>query len=84
MFLTLQIPWSCIDATHAIPTEHVVAAGKYAVERIANPFGFTNHPWIVLRGTKIGAPEAFWLAWRHSSFGAFSVQLEEGRFSIPR
>lgn len=77
MFLTLRIPWRLIDGSSLEPRIHVVDAGRYEVERIPNPFGFTNHPWIVLKGTSIGGPEAFWADWRDDANGDFSVTLED-------
>jgi hypothetical protein len=38
----------------------VVAAGRHEVERINNPHGKEGTPWLVLKGTMIGAAETWW------------------------
>jgi hypothetical protein len=42
-----------------------LAAGSYEVERIDNPLGFAQAPWIVLKGTKTGCTEASLRNWKN-------------------
>lgn len=37
-----------------------VEAGEHIVERVSNPFGNDNTPWLVIVGTDVGASEAYW------------------------
>jgi hypothetical protein len=48
------------DATHELyPQETLVSRGEHAVERIENPFLPAGEPWIVLKGSRIGAAESY-------------------------
>ena len=35
--------------------------GSYELERIENPFVPGGEPWLVLRGSRVGAAEGYWL-----------------------
>jgi len=65
MTLVLKRPWDMFDALKMRDEQRVVlGAGEHEVERIENPLGFKNAPWIVLKGTKIGRTEASLRDWR--------------------
>jgi len=38
----------------------IIPAGRHEIERVPNPDGKINTPWLVLKGTLIGASEPFW------------------------
>ncbi len=83
MSLNLEIPWQCIDASTGVPRTHTLLPGKYEVERIPNPFGYTTQPWIVLKGTKIGGSESFWRYMAKRSWGAFRISLDHDYQAFP-
>lgn len=61
MKLILKTPQMAIDASKGATTERVIIhEGEHEVERIEHPFGLKNDPWLVLKGTKTGAPEGYW------------------------
>lgn len=76
MQLTLNMSWLAIDASKPNTPSVRIPAGKHAVERIPNPFIPDGEPWLVLRGTKIGASEAYWKSWLDDEWGDFSVDLD--------
>lgn len=59
MFIILKRDWHVQDASSPAGTG-LIPAGKHEVERIVIP-ARGNVPWLVLRGTRIGAAEAYWL-----------------------
>ncbi len=63
MFITLRMKWIVIDGSTSNMRSVALPPGQYAIERIDNPYGFTNSPWLVLRGTKVGANEEYWRGW---------------------
>lgn len=73
MRLTLRSPWQFIDASTGEPAVRRIEPGEYNVDRVQNPFGFTDHPWIVIRGTTIGGPEKLWRDWTNSKDGEFHL-----------
>jgi hypothetical protein len=75
MFISLSIPWVFIDATPPMPRPHIVAPGEYEIERIPNPLGYTDHPWLVLKGTMIGGTENFWQQWLDPHSGNFRIDV---------
>lgn len=40
--------------------------GRYEAERVENPYGYANAPWIVLKGTTIGRPVSSWRIWENA------------------
>src|SRR5215207_1010530 len=71
MFLVLRRDWAITNgATHQPAT---IPAGEHAVERVRNPFGHAA-PWLVLKGTLIGACEGFWRDWEQDD-GEFRVRI---------
>lgn len=83
MFLTLSIPWQFIDADHGFPHTRLVPPGRYEVERITNPFGYTAEPWIVLKDTKIGGSESFWRWMAEKQWGDFQLHLDTALEPFP-
>ena len=82
MFLILNRDWKAIDAGKIFNTGATVPKGRHEVELVPNPFGYTDAPWLVLCGTKIGATEGYWRQWskegRHiSKDPAWEVEIEE-------
>ena len=63
----IRSPYNLIDASNPDDKEnrdrHVLQPGEYEVERIPNPYGHENAPWIVLKGTKIGSTEGSIRQW---------------------
>jgi hypothetical protein len=66
MFLILKRDWEAIDASAPREkSEALIPAGRHEVERIQNPYGHLDAPWLVLKGTKIGATESSWRQWKN-------------------
>ncbi len=62
--VVIRQAYKLIDATNTDDRKyHELQPGEYQVERAANPFGHTDAPWIVLKGTKIGAAEGSIRQW---------------------
>jgi hypothetical protein len=47
------------DSRELYPREVEVKPGTYAVEQVPNPFIPGGEPWLVLRGSRIGAAESY-------------------------
>ena len=47
------------SAGQLYPQEINIAPGAHEVERIDNPFVSGGEPWLVLKGSRIGAAEAY-------------------------
>lgn len=62
MQMILKKDWHVIDATEGEHKDTTIPAGIHEIERIPNPFGY-KAPWLVLKGTKIGASEGSWRQW---------------------
>ena len=56
------------------PIGYILPAGTYEAERIRCPLG---HPcdWIVLKGTKMGAAETYWLDFSGPHWGLMQVTV---------
>lgn len=78
MFLVLKRTWEAIDASKETGEERKtpIPPGRHEVERIDNPLGH-NAPWLVLKGTLIGAAEGFWRDWNGPNWDEFEVVVEE-------
>ncbi len=63
MQMILKRYWHALDASDVSDPERLVnatiPAGTHDIERIPNPYGH-DAPWLVLKGTKIGASEGSW------------------------
>ena len=46
-------------AKRLYPRQVQLKVGVYEVERVANPFARGGEPWLVLRGSRIGAAESY-------------------------
>lgn len=75
MLLTTYIPWKLIDGSGPSIRTVVIPAGTYVIERVANPFGESNAPWLVLEGTTIGGSEDFFRSMDHRSYGEFRIHI---------
>lgn len=74
MILVTRRRWHVSNGVdHATAT---IPPGRHEVERIPNPYGHAS-PWIVLKGTTIGACEGFWRDWNHKPSDDFTVELLE-------
>jgi hypothetical protein len=47
------------DSRQLYPQETLISPGAHAVERIGNPFVPGGEPWLVFKGRRIGAAEAY-------------------------
>lgn len=65
MKMILKREWDAIDASHPGHGKVTISPGTHEVERISNPFGYANAPWLVLVGTRIGATERSWRQWEN-------------------
>jgi len=75
MHLTLHMSWLAVDASTPTGETVRISSGTHEVERIKNPIVPDGEPWIVLKGTKIGASETFWRQWTQDEWGDFQVGL---------
>lgn len=68
ILMVLKREWGALDASkteNGHPTRTSIPAGEHEMERIPNPFGYENAPWLVLKGTQIGAAEGSWRQWEN-------------------
>lgn len=66
MFAILKRDWEMIEASvDGKPVKAIIPAGRHELERIPNPCGYPDAPWLVLKGTKIGATEMSWRQWKN-------------------
>lgn len=77
MNLVLKTGWDAIDGSSPNKSKVIITAGRHEVERIQNPFGHEDAPWLVLKGTKIGATEGFWRQWKGSEWNEYEVVIED-------
>lgn len=85
MFITLKRSWdfflipdkNVTDGVHRryIPTN--VWPGRYEVERINNPYGYDNSPWLIIKNTKVGLSEKALRLWAGSRWGDLEVVVED-------
>jgi len=80
MTMTLRRGWEATDGSkpkgEGVTT---IPAGTYEIERIPCPLGYDCN-WLVLKGTFIGASEAFWRQWRN---GEIASNPEHPNFGKP-
>ncbi len=70
MFMTLKRTWEALDGSKASKGEArviIIPAGRHEIERVPNPYGHPA-PWLVLKGTLIGAAEGSWRQWKNGGF----------------
>lgn len=95
MFIILKRDWRALDGSQTKEStgkEVVIPAGRHEIERIPNPYGYDNAPWLVLKGTKHGMTEGSWREWvgehlvtneahpdfgKKTTYGEFEVVIEE-------
>ena len=66
MLLVLKREWEACNADEGPKgTKTTIPPGRHEVERIPNPLGYPDAPWLVLVGTKIGATEGSWRQWKN-------------------
>lgn len=58
IILTLREPIIVFD--RQLGSIVTLEAGEHFVERVPNPFGSEDTPWLMIVGTSIGASEAYW------------------------
>jgi len=61
MYLFLKESIRANDGTQLVgknPKRVTIPVGRFKMERVPNPLGF-KAPWLVIKGTKIGAAEVF-------------------------
>lgn len=75
--LTLHIPWKMVDAGSTMLDSVTIPSGRYAAERINNPLHASGTPWLVIKGTKIGANECFFRRMDEKNFDSFRISVEE-------
>jgi len=76
MILVSKRNWEVHDGSKASGNDDaIVPPGRHEIERVPNPFGF-EAPWLVLKGTLIGATEGFWRQWTDYS-DDFQIVIEE-------
>lgn len=78
MFLTCRISWYVPDRSTGLTG--IIPPGRHEVERVHFPG--TKEPWIVLKGSSIGAVESFFRQYgglRYDNFenGQFKITIEE-------
>lgn len=60
--MSITLKWEC-DVLNASNGEKnktaIIPPGRHEIQRIPNPYGYPS-PWLVLKGTLIGAAEDFW------------------------
>ena len=54
-----------------------IQPGRHEMERIPDPDGLADHPWLVLQGTMTGQSEAFWRAFLDDADPQDRVEIEE-------
>ncbi len=64
--MTLKKDWPATDAKNNISAT-TISIGRHEMERIPNPLGHKDAPWLVLKGTLIGATEGSWRQWTKDS-----------------
>lgn len=77
MLLILKRDWAVNDASKGEERKTTIPSGQHEVERIDNPLGYPDAPWLVLKGTLIGATEGFWRQWDGPKWGEFEVTIED-------
>lgn len=82
MFARFAFPWFLIDASRVDFSPKKVMGGVYELERAPNPYGFTQNPWLMIKGTLIGAPEPYWRQWQSAECGEFRILLEDTRYPL--
>jgi hypothetical protein len=85
MRLVLKRDWDVIDAAHlkhSARRNAVIPKGVHEVERIPNPLGHPGAPWLVLKGTLIGATEGSWRQWRNGTLNARGEPIDWGDFEV--
>ena len=84
--MTLKRVWPAFDAKNNMTETTTIGIGKHEMERIPNPLGYKNAPWLVLKGTLIGATESSWRQWTKNSdnpegplnaYPIFEITIEE-------
>lgn len=65
MKMILKRDWLLTDASSGKAVNTTLPSGTHEVERIPNPFGSPNDPWLVLVGTKKGATEISLMKWEN-------------------
>jgi hypothetical protein len=63
--------------------EVVVSAGTYSLVRIKNPFRASGEPWLVIKGSMVGAAESHWRRLLAGTRGARLERIEEGETPQP-
>ena len=76
MFLILKRDWEAVDATTGQRVKTSISAGKHEIELVKNPLGF-DAPWLVLKGTLIGASEVSWRQWSGPEWDEWQVVIED-------
>ena len=80
IFMILKREWLMCDGISA--SNHVtVPAGRHEMERIANPFGHPA-PWLVMKGTQIGATEGSLRSWANGILNAEGEPIDWGEWEI--
>lgn len=82
MFARFSFPWLLIDASRPDFAPRKVMAGVYELERIRNPYGYTDHAWLVMKGTVIGAPETYWQEWQSTKNRSFQIAVSPDRRAL--
>ena len=80
MILVLRESWYALDGSKESMEEGrlvTIPPGRHEVERIDNPSGDPDTPWIVLAGTFIGATEASWRRWEDPKWNDSQVTIED-------
>jgi hypothetical protein len=85
IFLTLKRTWKVLDGANP-GNIAIMPPGRHRFVRVQNPFGH-DAPWLVLKGTLIGAAEGFWRDWQNDPYnenlgkpinwGNYEVVIEE-------
>lgn len=77
ILLVLKQTLELTDASDKEQRSVAVPAGWHEVERINNPYGCEDDPWLVLKGTKTGISEAFLRRWSDPKVGDLQTVIKE-------
>ncbi|MCX6713088.1 MAG: hypothetical protein NTY66_02690 [Candidatus Vogelbacteria bacterium] len=81
--MTLKRDWPALEFLGGDKAKDVVIpAGRHEVERITNPLGYLDAPWLVLKGTMIGASEGSWRQWKNGVLNRDDQSIDWGKWEV--
>lgn len=79
-FLTLKRTWEVADGAKP-GTTTTIGPGRHEFVKVPNPRGH-KAPWLVLKGTLIGACEGFWRDWQNGDLNEGGQPIDWGDFEV--